>query len=220
MTAFFRVIRYEFLLMYRQLAEWINPLLFFVLVASLFPLAISTEPSVLHIIAPGVIWVSIVLATLLSLDNLFRADYEDGFSALWSLSRWPLTRLILIRIMAATIAILLPLFIALPLVALFFQMNLIGVGALLITAILAVPTLLLIGGLGVALTITLSRSGILLALLVLPLYIPILLFATGAVVSAINGEPIEPSLAILGAFMVLSVTFLPFLIAFCLRNAD
>lgn len=220
MRRVFQLFHYEFLLIYRQFAEWLNPLFFFVLVASLFPLAISPEPHILQLIAPGIIWVSISLAILLSLDNLFRADYEDGFLALWCLSRWPLLRLILIRIICATTAILLPFFIALPLMVLFFHMTGYSLVILLITAILAVPTLLLIGGLGVALTITLSRSGILIALLVLPLYIPVIIFATSAVTAALNNEPLTAQIAFLSVFTVLSITFLPFLIAFCLRNAD
>jgi len=220
MKLFFQLLHYELLIVFRQIAEWLNPVLFFIVVVSLFPLAVSPEPQMLQQIAPGVIWVSITLAILLALDNLFRADYEDGFWALWCLSQQPMTRLILVRIFVASLAIILPLLIALPLSALFFQMTLVSTLILFVTAVLTIPTLLLIGGLGVALTISLSRSGILVALIILPLYIPLIIFATSAVIQGGEGVSITAQLALLAAFAVLAVTFLPFIIAFCLRNAE
>lgn len=213
-----KLLHYELLMVKRHFAEWLNPWLFFIIVLSLFPLASGTEMAAMQNNAPGIVWIALSLAVLLSLDNLFRSDYEEGILTQWCISRQSLVVLIVVRIMVSSCAILFPLAVALPIVGLFLQWDFFTLCVLFVSACLAIPTLLLIGGLGAALTLTLPRGGTLIALLILPLYIPVILFAAGALVQANAAFSIMPTLAILGVFAVLAVIFIPFLIAMLLRN--
>lgn len=208
-AAFFAVIRRDLLLAFRRRAEMANPLLFFVLVVTLFPLAVGAQPNLLKAMAPGVIWVSALLAALLSLDGLFRTDFEDGSLEQMLLSPHALSVLVLGKIIAHWLVTGLPLLLVAPLLALFLGLPEQAMGTLWLTLILATPLLSLIGAIGVALTVGLRRGGMLLSLLVLPLYVPVLIFASGAVDRAASGLPVGAQLNILLAMLLAALVLVP-----------
>ncbi len=208
-TAFFAIIRRDLLLAFRRRAELANPLLFFVMVVTLFPLAVGAQPNLLQAMAPGVIWVAALLAALLSLDNLFRSDFEDGSLEQLLLSPHSLSILVLGKILAHWLVTGLPLLLVAPLLALFLGLPQAAMGTLWLTLILATPMLSLIGAIGVALTVGLRRGGRILSLLVLPLYIPVLIFASNAVDRAASGLPVTAQLNILLAMLILALVLVP-----------
>jgi heme exporter protein B len=184
-------------------------LLFFVMVVTLFPLAVGAQPNLLQAMAPGVIWVAALLAALLSLDNLFRSDFEDGSLEQLLLSPHSLSILVLGKILAHWLVTGLPLLLVAPLLALFLGLPQAAMGTLWLTLILATPMLSLIGAIGVALTVGLRRGGMILSLLVLPLYIPVLIFASNAVDRAASGLPVTAQLNILLAMLILALVLVP-----------
>ena len=207
--AFLAIIRRDLLLAFRRRAEMANPLLFFVLVVTLFPLAVGAEPNLLQTMAPGVIWVSALLAALLSLDGLFRSDFDDGSLEQLLLSPHPLSVLVLGKILAHWLVTGLPLLLVAPLLALFLGLPEKAMPVLWLTLILATPMLSLIGAIGVALTVGLRRGGMILSLLVLPLYIPVLIFASGAVDRAASGLPVTAQINILLAMLCMALVLTP-----------
>lgn len=207
--AFFAIIRRDLLLAFRRRAEMANPLLFFVLVVTLFPLAVGANPNLLQTMSPGVIWVSALLAALLSLDGLFRSDFEDGSLEQLILSPHPLSVLVLGKILAHWLITGLPLLLVAPLLALFLGLPDKAMPTLWLTLILATPMLSLIGAIGVALTVGLRRGGMILSLLVLPLYIPVLIFASGAVDRAASGLPVTAQINILLAMLCMALVLTP-----------
>jgi len=208
-AAFFAVIRRDLLLAFRRRAEMANPLFFFVLVVTLFPLAVGAQPHLLQEMAPGVIWVSALLAALLSLDGMFRSDFEDGSLEQMLLSSQPLAILVLGKIIAHWLVTGLPLLLAAPLLAMFLGLPEQAMGTLWLTLILATPLLSLIGAIGVALTVGLRRGGMILSLLVLPLYVPVLIFASSAVGRAAEGLPVSAQLNILLAMLLAAMVLVP-----------
>ncbi|YAA66701.1 heme exporter protein CcmB [Methylomonas sp. BW4-1] len=209
MQAFWAIIRRDLLLAFRRRAEMANPLFFFVLVVTLFPLAVGAQPNLLRAMAPGVIWVSALLAALLSLDGLFRSDFEDGSLEQMLLSSHALSVLVLGKIIAHWLVTGLPLLLVAPLLAVFLGLPQQAMGTLWLTLILATPLLSLIGAIGVALTVGLRRGGMLLSLLVLPLYVPVLIFASGAVDRAASGLPVGAQLYILLAMLLSALVLVP-----------
>jgi heme exporter protein B len=207
--AFWAIIRRDLLLAFRRRAEMANPLFFFVLVVTLFPLAVGAQPNLLRAMAPGVIWVSALLAALLSLDGLFRSDFEDGSLEQMLLSPHALSILVLGKIIAHWLVTGLPLLLVAPLLAVFLGLPEPAMGTLWLTLILATPLLSLIGAIGVALTVGLRRGGMLLSLLVLPLYVPVLIFASGAVDRAASGLPVGAQLNILLAMLLSALVLVP-----------
>lgn len=207
--AFWAIIRRDLLLAFRRRAEMANPLFFFVLVVTLFPLAVGAQPNLLRAMAPGVIWVSALLAALLSLDSLFRSDFEDGSLEQMLLSPHALSVLVLGKIIAHWLVTGLPLLLVAPLLAVFLGLPEQAMGTLWLTLILATPLLSLIGAIGVALTVGLRRGGMLLSLLVLPLYVPVLIFASGAVDRAASGLPVGAQLYILLAMLLSALVLVP-----------
>ncbi|MEI8573297.1 heme exporter protein CcmB [Methylomonas sp. LW13] len=207
--AFWAIIRRDLLLAFRRRAEMANPLFFFVLVVTLFPLAVGAQPNLLRAMAPGVIWVSALLAALLSLDGLFRSDFEDGSLEQMLLSPHALSVLVLGKIIAHWLVTGLPLLLVAPLLAVFLGLPQQAMGTLWLTLILATPLLSLIGAIGVALTVGLRRGGMLLSLLVLPLYVPVLIFASGAVDRAASGLPVGAQLYILLAMLLSALVLVP-----------
>lgn len=207
--AFWAIIRRDLLLAFRRRAEMANPLFFFVLVVTLFPLAVGAQPNLLRAMAPGVIWVSALLAALLSLDGLFRSDFEDGSLEQMLLSPHALSILVLGKIIAHWLVTGLPLLLVAPLLAIFLGLPEQAMGTLWLTLILATPLLSLIGAIGVALTVGLRRGGMLLSLLVLPLYVPVLIFASGAVDRAASGLPVGAQLYILLAMLLSALVLVP-----------
>ncbi|MCK9607212.1 MAG: heme exporter protein CcmB [Methylomonas sp.] len=207
--AFFAIVRRDLLLAFRRRAEAANPLFFFVLVVTLFPLAVGAQPNLLQAMAPGVIWVSALLAALLSLDGLFRSDFEDGSLEQLLLSPHPLSVLVLGKVTSHWLVTGLPLLLVAPLLAVFLGLPEQAMPTLWLTLILATPLLSLIGAIGVALTVGLRRGGMILSLLVLPLYIPVLIFASSAVDRAASGLPVTAQINILLAMLLMALVLTP-----------
>ncbi len=201
----------------RQRGELAQPLVFFAAVATLFPLALGPEPELLERIAPGIIWVAALLSALLPMDRMFRPDYEDGTLEQMLLSPHPASVLALAKVVAHWLVTGVPVILLAPLVALFLQLPMQALPALLATLALGTPLLSLIGAIGVALTVGLRSGGPLLALLLLPLYVPVLIFAAGAVDRAAAGLPIAGPIYLLAAMLVLALTLAPMAIAASLR---
>lgn len=215
--ALFAIVRRDLLLAFRRRAEMANPLLFFVMVVTLFPLATGAQPNLLQAMAPGVIWVSALLAALLSLDGLFRSDFEDGSLEQLLLSPHSLPVLVLGKVAAHWLVTGLPLLLIAPLLALFLGLPEAAMPTLWLTLLLGTPLLSLIGAIGVALTVGLRRGGMILSLLVLPLYIPVLIFASSAVDRAAGGLPVAGQINILLSMLLLALVLTPLPTAAALR---
>ena len=217
MSAFAAIVRRDLTLAVRHRAEAVNPLLFFLIVVALVPLGLSPRREVLELIAPGVFWIGALLATLLSLERMFRTDFEDGALELMLISPQPLPLIVLAKILAHWLVTGLPLLAAAPLIALLLGLPAKSLAVLLVTLALGTPTLSAVGAIGVALTVGLRRGGVLLSLLVLPLYIPVLVFAASAVSAAAGGLPVLGQLYVLGALTALSFSLAPLAAAAALR---
>ncbi|MDR9439658.1 MAG: heme exporter protein CcmB [Halomonas sp.] len=207
----------DLVLMMRRRSEVLNPLVFFALVITLFPIGISPDPELLATIAPGLLWVAALLAALLSLDSLFRSDYDDGSLEQLLLSPQPLPALALAKVAVHWLLTGLPLALMAPLLGIMLSLPAGSYAVLALSLALGSASLSLIGAIGAALTVGLSRGGVLLSLLVLPLYIPVLIFGAGAVQAAILGEGVSAHLAILGALLAVALSLAPWAIAASLR---
>ncbi|MEL0586252.1 MAG: heme exporter protein CcmB [Candidatus Thiodiazotropha sp. (ex. Lucinoma kazani)] len=216
-SAFSLLLKRDLVLAYRRRAELVNPMLFFVLVTAMFPLGIGNDAKLIEAVGQGVIWVAALLAALLSLDSMFRSDYDDGSLEQFMLSAHPVSILVLAKILAHWLVTGLPLFIVAPLLAVLLNIPASAIPTLMLTLILGTPVLSLIGSVGVALTVGLRRGGVILSILVLPLYVPVLIFATDAVKTAIVGIPTTAQLSILSAMLVGSLVLAPMATAASLR---
>ncbi len=216
-TAFVSLLRRDLMLAYRHRAQMLNPLLFFVIVVSLFPLGLDPEPELLHTIAPGVIWVAALLAAMLSLDSMFRSDFDDGSLEQLLLTPHPLPLLVLAKVVAHWLTSGLPLLVLAPVLGVLLNLGSESLFPLLATLALGTPILSLIGSIGVALTVGLRGGGVLLSLLILPLYIPVLIFAANAVGNAGAGLDITGQLAFLGSLLALASALAPLATAAALR---
>lgn len=216
-SAFILLLKRDLILAYRRRSELINPLLFFVLVISLFPLGVGSDPILIQKIAPGIVWVSALLASLLSLDSMFRSDFEDGTLEQYVLSAHPVSILVLAKILAHWLITGLPLIIVSPLLGVMLGIPDDAIATLTLTLLIGTPVLSLIGSVGVALTVGLRRGGVLLSLLVLPLYVPVLIFGADAVHTTIAGIPVTAQLSILGAMTMLALTLAPIATAASLK---
>ncbi len=216
-SAYTTILKRDLMLAVRHRGEIANPLLFFVITASLFPMGVSPERDTLRLLAPGVLWVAALLSTLLSLDSMFRSDFEDGALEQLLVSPQPLTVLVLAKISAHWLVTGLPLILVSPLLGLLLALPTAAMPALLITLALGTPILSLVGSIGVALTVGLRRGGALLSLLVLPLYIPVLIFGANAVGAAATGLPVVGQIYMLAALLALSLTLAPLAAAASLR---
>ncbi|PKH24475.1 heme exporter protein CcmB [Enterobacterales bacterium CwR94] len=212
-----RMLKRELRMAFRRAGEMLNPLWFFLIVITLFPLGVGPEPQLLARIAPGIVWVAALLSSLLALERLFRDDLADGSLEQLLLLPTPLPLVVLGKVIAHWVVTGLPLLLLSPLVALLLSLNFASWQAMALTLLLGTPTLSLLGAIGMGLTVGLRRGGVLLSLLVLPLAIPVLIFATAAMDAAGMGLPIEGYLAILAAILVLSITLAPFATAAALR---
>lgn len=217
LKVFFSLIHREFSLAFRAPQELINPFIFFVMVTSLFPLGISPDAKVLQMIAPGVIWVAALLATLISLDRLFKSDHDDGSLEQLVINPNPLAGLALAKVISHWLLTGLPLIIITPVIAVMYDLSFKATVAMLLSLLVGTPILSFLGGIGSALTVGLRSSGVLLTLLVLPFYIPVLIFGSSVVVAASSGLSFDGQLALMGAFLVLAITLCPFAIAAALR---
>ncbi|HQV23784.1 MAG: heme exporter protein CcmB [Moraxellaceae bacterium] len=213
------VIQRDVKLVSRQGGEWLNPLSFFLMVITLFPLAINSTPTKLAAMAGGVVWIAALLAVLLSMDSLFRQDYDDGSLEQLLVSPAPLSLVVLAKVIAHWLQTGACLTVLSPVAALLLHLPNDAAVALFITLLIGTPTLSLVSAIGAALTVSLKRGGVLIPLLTLPLHIPVLIFATAAVQAALNGLPIGGYLALLGAFLALALTLSPLAVAAALRLA-
>jgi len=216
-AAFSLLVKRDLTIALRHRDDILNPLLFFIIVVTLFPLGIGPEPTTLSRIAPGIIWVAALLATLLSLDRLFKADFLDGSLEQMMLSPYPIFILVLAKIVAHWLIAGLPLILVAPLLAVLLHLPDQSYVALMLTLLLGTPVLSLLGAIGVALTVGIKKGGVLLSLLVLPLYIPLLIFATSAIDSAGMNLPYQGQLAIIAALFVGSLTLAPFAVGASLK---
>ncbi len=215
--AFLFLLKRDLIISFRRRSEVVNPLLFFVIVITLFPLGIGAESKELQSIAPGVIWVAALLAAMLSLDSIFRSDFEDGSLEQLLLSSHPATVLVLAKVTAHWLVTGLPLVLIAPLLAVLLGLPGEALTTLILTLLLGTPVLSLVGAIGVALTVGLRRGGIIISLLVLPLYIPVLIFGSNAVQVASTGLPVDGQLSMLSALLALALALAPLPTAAALR---
>ncbi len=219
MSPVLALLRRDLRLALRTPGDSATVVLFFALACVLFPLGVGPEPNILARIATGVIWVMALLASLLSLDRLFQLDAEDGSLDLIALAPAPLEFLVLAKCAAHWLATGQPLVVISPLLGLFLNLPDEAYAVLLLALVLGTPTLSLIGGIGAALTLGARRGGVLLALLILPLYIPVLIFGVAAVEAAVAGLTPRPHLLLLGGMLALSLPLAPFAGAAAIRQA-
>ena len=217
-TAHAMVLR-DLLLAWRSQADVANALLFFVIVASLFPLAVGPEPALLRAIAPGVVWVAALLASMLALGRLFAADYADGTLEQLALAPQPLGILLAAKIVAHWLTSGLPLALIAPLIGVQYDLPADALLVLAAALLLGTPVLSLIGAIGAALTLGLRAGYVLVPLLVLPLTVPVLIFGASAVDAAMAGMAVGPHLSLLGAVLVVAAFFAPWAAAVAVRIA-
>jgi heme exporter protein B len=211
------VLMRDLLLAWRRKADVGTALLFFLIVASLFPLGVGAEPNLLRSIAPGVIWVAAALSSMLSLSRLFAADHADGTLEQMLLGAAPLGVLVAAKAAAHWLVAGLPLAVIAPLIALQYDLPAVLTPVLALSLLLGTPVLSLVGAVGAALTLGLRGGGVLLSLLVLPLYVPVLVIGAGSVEMAAAGLAPDGQLLLLGAALVVAAAFTPWAIAAALR---
>ncbi|MGO2011778.1 MAG: heme exporter protein CcmB [Pseudoalteromonas sp.] len=214
---FCAVLNKDLRLAFRKRAEIVNPILFFLIVITLFPLAIGPEPGLLARMAPGIIWVAALLSTMLGLDKLFRDDYHDGSLEQLIASSYPLPVTVLAKVTAHWVITGLPLVLMTPVFALLLNLETTALSATVLTLLLGTPLLSFIGAIGAGLTVGLHKGGILMSLLVLPLYIPVLIFATSAIDTSAMSLDYSGQLAILGAMLVVATLSAPIAISSALK---
>jgi heme exporter protein B len=218
-NAFLAIVRRDLALAFRERSDSLLVVGFFVIAAILFPFGVGPEPNLLARMGPGVIWAVALLAALLSLDRLFQSEYDDGSLELMATGPVPLGTVVTAKILAHWLTTGVPLMLASPLLALLFGLPGEMLPALLLTMLLGTPLLSLIGAIGAALILGARRGGVLLSLLILPLYIPALIFAAGALDAARLGLEIGPHLAILGAMLLVALPLCPIAATAGLRQA-
>jgi heme exporter protein B len=209
----------ELLLLCRRSQEWLYPVGFFVIVISLFPLAFTPDPVFLQKYVPGCVWIAALLASLLSVANIFHSDLEDASMEQFALSQTPLTFLVLAKLCASWIATELPLILLTPLLGVLFHLSFATIAMLCLSLLLGTPVLTLLGSLCVALTLGLRQQGVLLGLLILPLSTPILIFGVSIVQQAQAGLSVVGATSFLAAIFVMALTIMPWTIAATLRVA-
>ncbi len=216
-SAFRTLMGRDLLLAMRRRSDLFTTLFFFVIVVSLFPLGIGPELKTLRLIAPGVFWVAALLASMLALERLFAVDYEDGALEQMLLTPQPLFILVLAKVAAHWLVTGLPLVLMAPLLGLQYDLSSETLGVMVLSLLLGTPALSLIGAIGAALTLGLRGGGVLVSLLVLPLYIPVLIFGSGAVEATASGLGGQGHLSMLGAILVLSLLLSPLAASAALR---
>ncbi len=212
------LIKRELLLFYRFRQDVVNSLLFFLVMVMLFPLTLGMDNQRLQAIAPGIIWMSALLASLLSMSQLFREDHRDGSLAQMLLSRKPLALMVFIKVCAHWLVFSLPLIVLSPLLALLFDFSGQVWLILVVSLLLGTPVLHLLGAFVASLSVGLRQANVLLALLLMPLFVPVLIFASHAVLAAQAGEAVIVPLLWLAALFVLALVLMPLLAAVALRN--
>lgn len=217
-SAFGTILKRDLLLALRRRSEIFTVLFFFIVVISLFPLGVGTEEKILQQMAPGVVWIAALLASTLALDRLFSADYEDGTLEKIVLSPSSLSMSVFAKILAHWLLTGLPLVLISPLLGLFYHLPMDSIFVMMFVLFIGTPVLSMLGAIAAALTLGLRGGGVLVSLLVLPLYIPVLVYGAGAIsTSMITGVSIEPYVLLLLAFSLLSIVFSPWVTAAALR---
>jgi heme exporter protein B len=217
MREFWSLVRRDLLLARRQGGAATSVAIFFILTVTLFPLGVGPESALLGRIASGVIWVAALLATMLSLDRVYQSDLEDGSLDVIAMAPMPLELVALAKTLAHWLTTGLLLVVLSPLLGVLMQLDTAAFGPLVLAMALGTPALSLLGGIGAALTVSVRRGGVLLSLLVIPFYIPVLIFGVGAVDAAVDGISARPQLLILGAILLFSLVISPLASAAALR---
>ena len=211
------IVSRDLTLAWRRRADVLSTLFFFVIVVSLFPLGIGPETELLRSIAPGVVWVAALLASMLSLGRVFANDYQDGTLEQMLLTPQPLYLVVLGKVLAQWLVSEVPLVLIAPLIGVQFDLATDALRILFVSLLIGTPILSLIGSIGAALTLGLRGGGVLIALLILPLYIPVLIFGAGAVDASITGMSPQANLYLLAAFLLVSLVFAPWATSAALR---
>jgi heme exporter protein B len=211
------IVARDLTLAWRRRADVLSTLFFFVIVVSLFPLGIGPESQLLRSIAPGVVWVAALLASMLSLGRVFANDYQDGTLEQMLLTPQPLYLVVMGKVFAQWLVSEVPLVLIAPLIGVQFDLPANTLFVLFISLLIGTPILSLIGSIGAALTLGLRGGGVLIALLILPLYIPVLIFGAGAVDASIMGASPQANIFLLAALLVLSLVFAPWATSAALR---
>lgn len=215
--AFHLVVRRDLLLAMRNRSDILTTVFFFIIAISLFPLGVGPELNTLREIAPGVFWVAALLASMLALERLFAIDYADGTLEQMLLTPQPATILVLAKVLAHWLITGVPLVLLSPLLGLQYDLSSEAIQVLMLTLFLGTPSLSLIGAIGAALTLGLRGGGVLVSLLVLPLYIPVLIFGAGAVEATVSGLGGAGHISMLGAIFLLSLVLSPLATVAALR---
>lgn len=216
-AAFLATLQRDLIIAYKRKNDVVNPFMFFLIVASLFPIGISPEPDRLSVIAAGVLWISALLAALLAMDNLYRADYEDGSLEQLLLSPHPLFFMVLAKNISHWLVSGLPVVLVSPLIAYMLNLPDEAYLVLFLTLLLGTPVFSLLGSIGVALTVGLGSRGLILAMITLPMSVPVLIAGTLAVQQTQNGASLLGFLAIMAAMLLFAVTLAPLASAAALR---
>ena len=218
-TILYRILMRDIRVAWRRRSDIASVFFFFMIAASLFPLGLGADPKLLHAIAPSVLWVCALLSCMLSLPRLFAADYADGTLEQLIISNQPTLLIVLMKTLAHWVLSGLPLVLVAPLIGLQFGLNANELQILALSLLIGTPTLSLIGSIGSALTLGVRGGGVLIALLILPLYIPTLIFGAGAVNAISIGMSASGSLSLLGAMLALSLVFAPLAASIALKIA-
>ncbi len=219
MNAAWAVFQRELLIAARRPAEWMQPLVFYGLIALLFPLGLDPQNASLRLFAPAIVWVGALLAALLAVERMFRGDLDDGTLEQFLLAEVSAPLIVFAKLTAHWLLIAAPLVVAAPVIGYMLGLDALSLRVLTLSLLLGTPTLMFTGGFAAALTVGAPRAGILLPILVLPLMCPAVIFGAGAVRAAQNGLPYDAPLYFLAALLVLAITLLPWAAAGALRNA-
>lgn len=211
------IFKRDLVIAFRQRSDMLNPIVFFLMVVTMMPLGISPQANTLSGLAPGLLWVIALLACLLSLDGLFRSDYDDGSLEQLLLSPQPLYFIVITKIIVHWLTTGLPLTLVAPLLGVLLSLPAEGYVPLWLSLLLGTMTLSFVGGIGAALTVSLRKGGLLLSLIIMPLYVPVLIFGASSVRSAVEGVSYMGALAVLGMFCAVALMLAPLAIAGALK---
>jgi heme exporter protein B len=218
LNAFWLVLKRDLLLALRRRSEIFTVLFFFLVVISLFPLGVGTEDKTLKQIAPGVVWIAALLASTLALDRLFSSDYMDGTLEQLALAPQSMSMMVFAKMVAHWLLTGLPLVLISPLVGLFYHLPTDSIGVMMLVLLIGTPILSMVGAIGAALTLGLRGGGVLVSLLVLPFYLPVMVYGSGAIATSMQpGLSLQPYFLLLGAFALLALVFTPWATAAALR---
>ena len=214
---FWTLLKRDLLLVFRNPGDYTTPVIFFVVSTTLFSFAAGTNNELLTTIGPGVIWVAALLSAMLSLDGIFRTDFEDGTLDQMLVAPTPLSALVLAKLIAHWISTGLPLIVTSPILGILMNLNLQSTAILVLTLAISTPVFSIVGAFGASLVVTQKKAGMLLSLLTLPLCVPVMIYSISAVIAADAGRSIAGHLSLLGAFFVFALTVAPFAIGATLR---